>query len=778
MCDRSFDAALSVRCGQVDAVAMTQSPSSSPRLTAMNCSHTTVSIARGLQWLLLVGCTFGFTPKAFAQDEVYLQQIRVLASGGPEEFGRALHEAIRLRDWKVLESILATGSLSSFDDAGRRVVAQRVGSRMLSRAALEESLAVSAKSVIEDLSKVFVDANTDPAVLDAAVIALGSEDQNSRLKAGRTLLAGGTAGLSKLLIAAVSPNPPAPLPRLIEILGGFGPDAIGAAEYLAIDGPNAWTYGAMRVLFGLDPSCAMPVFVANLYSADSGESMKVLATSGLKRVYGAVPERETAAAMLAEGLREANRRALGFTQDESPVVRWSYDESASSLRREMVPARIAEAGRAAGAAKMLAMLGPNEPSVEVSVIAATLRHAVVEDPLVDVDALGNKVSEVLQGRQPSEEVVSRVLSEAMGEALASDGRVFDEGAAVGACRWLGKFGSLDCLADFRGEKSALCKAVRGATPRLRYEASVAIGSLNPTKPYAGSAEVLQSWFDMGKLEDQGRAILLENNIDLGIALSQRLELMGLSVTRVSKGSELLAEIDRGGDLQAVVMTTHPPDFSAVELIDRIRRLPLGSVVPMVVIGPQRPGLDQLPSRWKYPVGIIQWDEGEGAAIGGLTNRVQELLETMRSKLTLPALSGVERRWFLEDSIRILGQLAENPDLDMIYHWREFGTDVIGAVERAGYTPEGLRVLSALGSPDAQGVLVSVVLDDSIDAELRSQASAAIVGSIQRFGTRLSRNQVVDLYDRYEMATEDADREGIVAVLEAIEKRAGVTTTSR
>jgi hypothetical protein len=155
--------------------------------------------------------------------------------------------------------------------------------------------------------------------------------------------------------------------------------------------------------------------------------------------------------------------------------------------------------------------------------------------------------------------------------------------------------------------------------------------------------------------------------------------------------------------------------------------------------------------------------------------LQAQLDHLRLAAPLAPLSGAEREAYLREGARNLALLAEDPERERIFAWRDREPELIAAFQREGYSPEAMKVLSALGSPRSQALLATIVATPTLDEETRSEAATGFEASIQRFGTRMTRSEVQQQYDRFNASRDTNTRQLLGRVLDAMEARVGVSS---
>ena len=121
-------------------------------------------------------------------------------------------------------------------------------------------------------------------------------------------------------------------------------------------------------------------------------------------------------------------------------------------------------------------------------------------------------------------------------------------------------------------------------PRVRYEAAAAILRIGQPPSYAGRSYVMRCIAEMSRLGDRPLAILVETRSDVIVRQETILSRLGYQTQVVGSVLGLERCIQRGGDLRLVLSKTQLADHPPVELIDRVRRAPLGKSVPIIFFG--------------------------------------------------------------------------------------------------------------------------------------------------------------------------------------------------
>lgn len=751
--------------------------------------------------------------ESLATVDPLVRELRVLAGGSPQQLGLAIREAIRLKKWAELQLYLGGGRITGLDDQAKLVAARRVGSLLLVRALAgpdpnRPDLTESSVSALEQLLQALKNNAIDPQRLDAAIEQLGSDDRNEQMKGIRVLRAGGEATIQRAIQAAISESSPAKLRRLVELIGSFGEPGFEAIELLAAFGNDQVRPGALRAAHALDSRRALPAVLAAVAAAGSSEAERAAAEKILRDSLGGLPSRPEIQTFLAKQLELAEARYQSTGPMEAAKSVWRVTPDRASVELVVIKRRSAAARQSANLAELLRRTGSLPNRIFADALAADIRNRMLSNEVYGSPEDLQELAKLWGGTLLDHSVVSSVLARAMGDRMVGgdtnepqNTAVGDPVLAIAAIRILAAIGN-DAAVDAGGTNfAALVDAVSHPVPQVRFEAATAIEMLHPRHAYPGSSTVLERWIDMSKLSNSPRAIVVMNNPSTRQAIVQRLTLLGYRITEVTSVASLIREVDQGGDLELIVATTRPPDYSAIELIDRVRRRPLGGAAPMILVNGWPAGYEQFNQRWRAANVMIAADfeslplsdepimrnVAAGAVVASLPTEVRRDLTPAETAMQmqialislaeanpLPEMTPGDREIYALAGLTALSRLIEDPETSEIYDWRSRETDLTEASRRSGYSEASLRILSAMGTPYSQDLLARVAIDPALALATRNLAAQAFADSIATAGTRISRRQILGHYDRFNQSR-DANIRGVLnTILDAIEARAGVT----
>ncbi|MEZ6089398.1 MAG: hypothetical protein R3C05_15485 [Pirellulaceae bacterium] len=529
------------------------------------------------------GTPFGAVPApaaAAATDEPItipdplVVELQRYAQGNNERLGLAIQGAVRISDWEEAASYVDILGARQLSDADYADIVNAVRPNYLLRLQQHPSLTDAQRGII---GKALVAAQRhaeDRARLQAAIARLGSEQESDRLEAVAAIRSGGLASIAELVAAYVAPNPPAPRERIFGVLRRFGDETVGPLHQVALHGPSDSRSFALQALAELDLAGSMPDFVAAYHDASATEAERRVAGEAMLQRLRGLPSVGEAEIYLGRQLERAMRQTSRVLNDAKTVRMWRLDDEKKVLQWDTVPLSLAFSRDAADAASRYGRLPVTSAGNSVAREIAYLSYRLLVDPEFGTAA------DYQEFVGPEDESAQRLglLRLVLSEAIEQK----NEYAAIAAIR-LCKHSSDRSLVQSNGATRQLMVDVSlHPSPRVRYEAALAVAKLDPRFAYSGSSEVLHRWIEMTKLQRRPTALILEARKHLVDEKLSWLEQFGYRVEVVTSVADLLRRIEIGGDIQVLVAGSQPYDRSIIETVDLIRRRPLGGAFPILI----------------------------------------------------------------------------------------------------------------------------------------------------------------------------------------------------
>lgn len=713
-------------------------------------------------------------------DPRLLDELRRLAGGTAEQRSLAIREAIRQRLWTELDLYVANARLEELSDAERVIFAESIGTLLMSRAIEASQPNAVTRQTLDGLLQQLRAAVTSEETLQEAIKGLGSSDRDELLRSSRKLLRGGYTSIALLTKASAAVQPDAPRAKLVEVLSSFGQPARDAVRQMGLYGETSLRPGALSTLWLMERDAALPALAVALVSPWATLEEQKLAQRLFDEDSLPAPSASEVESYLFQKLEAAEGNYQATMGDTTGEVVWQLDEASQNVQPVVVTRSIYQARLGADIAELMRRLGALRRDRLQRALGADLRYRFLADAELGTAESVAAVKETWGEAAEDVPLLNGILAESRTQPMRATRRPGDLAKALGAVRLLGAIGGNQLLVAENAKPAALVQATSDPNARLRYEAANAIAEISEVQNYLGSVRVLERWLEMSHLGGGPRALLLINQADVATPVNQWLSEHGFEVTQVGSVREMLSEVDRGGDIQLIVATTRPPDYPALEMVDRVRARALGGDLPMLLLGPSMAGFEQIGQRWVSPTyhfDPLPSDPELPVQVStihaGLTNQWNRVL----ANETAP-LSPGERSAFAQMGIRALSSIAEDRRAELVYPWRRHEGEIIDACRLSGFSEASFRVLSALGTRNSQDLLLSLATNASVSQEVQQRAVDAFAASVGRFGSLLQRQQVAMLYDRYNASSQAASRQIVGKLLDVLEERAGVTSKDK
>ncbi len=689
------------------------------------------------------------TPDPVAED-TYLRELRRYAAGSNDQLALAIREAIRLAlidDGNRFFQALGGRELT---DADRTRLAQRISADLLLRVLSDPRYSEVAAQQAQALLSAAKRELENPRRLSEAIAAIGTADADAQLAAYRQLLASGEASIGPLSVAAARETDVNRRDSLLSALRRFGRGGPAALAQLALYGAPSVASGALIALDRLDRTAALPYVLAALHS-DADDQRRDTAAALLSGRYRSLPTRYEVELFLLDHLMNVRRGAARAIRNEvvdQPEIEtvWTLAEDGLSLIATRTAAGTAAEHAAADAARLLWSLGDIGAESRGAALLADLAYRYRLDSLEfrapSEESLQSSLQTSLDSQTLRNLLVTSLESADYSAAIAVLNRI-DHDTPQSAHTWLAGDGV---------SPTPLVAAASHPLPRVRYDAALAISRLQFDGPFRGSSAVLSRWIEMAGLTREPLVLAIETRVEAAGQIERALASLGYRVEVVSSVGDAIEAVDRGGDIRMLVATTVLPDRNAIELLDGVRRRPLGNRLPIFLHGPSDravvAAVEQ--ARWETPTTHA---EQLPVTISGWAT----ILADAERALPLPALTSIERLDFRREGVEVLGRVASDERMQLVFDiGRISGAKLEQTVARAPDVAERgnvafgeslLAVLSVADSRESQSTLVDLLTQQTVTAERQEAIADALIASIRRAGLRLSNDDLTRLRER-------------------------------
>ncbi len=533
------------------------------------------------QAIVLIACLVAFQSNAtgqevtpFVEADPQITQLNELAGRGDAQLAMAIGSFTRIKDWTDADRWLKT--VTAINDQRRlAAIASQIGAENLFRLRASDEISPAGKAAVNKLSDAFKADSESVDKLVAAIDALDDDSADRQLEAARTVLRGGRVAVGELVKAAVVEKPVAPRTRLLQTmmrLGGNGPQAL---SQLALYGNESVRLGALDSITRIDRTTALASLITAIHASDSTPAERQFARDNI-RPLRSVPSREEAIQFLFSDLQRLRRVANERENNLDVETVWTVGNDRKSVSSQTTRSMILAYRDAYDAGSRLRRVGGLLPLMTDTVLAADLSYRIV------IDSDWGRPDQIAAMQAAYKDTLSPVaLLRSIEIAIQRD----DTTALVGLLRLVDAApGAQTMILSTSAKPTPLVLSAMHSQPRVRYEAAAAILRIGQPPSYAGRSYVMRCIAEMSRLGDRPLAILVETRSDVIVRQETILSRLGYQTQVVGSVLGLERCIQRGGDLRLVLSKTQLADHPPVELIDRVRRAPLGKSVPIIFFG--------------------------------------------------------------------------------------------------------------------------------------------------------------------------------------------------
>ncbi|TWT80902.1 hypothetical protein CA13_23480 [Planctomycetes bacterium CA13] len=578
------------------------------------------------------GAIVGNTDEDAEQEpDPLTEQLRVKARYGGIKRAEAISSLARIGRWSDVNRVLSQVNSEDADADLLAAMSQKIEPALKLRIDRRPEIDDTAREALNKLRKAEADFAHSEQRLENAVANLGATSVDERIGAIRALLSGGNVAIKNLVNAAVKTEPPAPRDDILRTLLRLGDGGTKALRQLALYGEPSVRLGALKSLVRIDKNEAVDELVTAVNASDSTDDELAFASSVLAQVPSGAPNRSNSIAYLGERLQGKLSDAKLVDNDQATIALWYINKNRDGIEFQSSSSMMAAYRDTSDAASRLRRIDGLPPGIANEVIVAEMGYRVILDP----DWGDEGQLKAIRGALASA-LAQTSLIDAVSHAMELDA----EPAAIGLLRLIGATDDpllhSRLLTSASPDPSPLVMAAISASPRVRYEAATAISGFEFSMDYPGSSLVQQTLSEMASLSDLPTAVLVETRADVLLIQEKILHDHGYAIRVASNTADAERAVNLGGDLRMLISKVQLADTTAVELVDRIRRLSRGEQLPIVFYGTVPEHLDT--PRWDAPVLFMDHAPGSPAAHF-------ELLHDMERRSRLPEMTQLDRELY-------------------------------------------------------------------------------------------------------------------------------------
>ncbi len=566
----------------------------------------------------------------------------------------------------------------------------------------------------------------DPARIAQLIQRLSSRDVDVRRAAIRSLKESGAAAVNPLLRQLLQTEDPALAASFRAALVALGRDAVDPLTAALAAEDAAVRLNAAAVLSRIAGRQATP-FLMPLAVADPVEAVRQQAAAAVRKLFGKVPSRSEALSYLLARARESYQREGPLMESLGPVVVWQWDEQQKLLTAATLAPPDASIVQAERIARGALLVAPKDQKARQAYLAARLEAFAYQIGL----------SQSLPADAPLIEELTEFPPEELLAVVENSLGTFHTPAANLAIQLLA--GRLDktVLRPVGGELSVLARAAADADRRLRLTALETLVAMAPEDHFPGSSLVVPGLAHFITTTGRSRAVLADNNRASAAGVAGLLRELGLDVSVVTNGRDLFREAASSADTELALVSIRLRHPRALFAIDQLRRDPRTASLPVGVVAKtdELPFAERVGDNERLTYTVLRAATADGMAF--------ELQELTARALPTEVVPPEER---LAQGQRALALLAQVAELEGDPFNRARALEPLRqALFFSPLQQQAARVLGTINRPQAQTALVDFVLLGAQDLSAREAAAEAFAANVDRYGTLLKTDQLLQLY---------------------------------
>jgi hypothetical protein len=511
----------------------------------------------------------------------------------------------------------------------------------------------------------------------------------------------------------------------------------------------------MLVLGELDTLRALPLLVSPAVNPGAPDLVRQAARDAVLAIVGQVPSRYETERYLVDRIRAYYQGALPGPMDyEDLVTVWRWDGEQGGVVPQRYPASVASRLMAARLSEHLYALAPQDPDIHRLLMTTMLDFAKTDAGLDQPLPQGDDSTFALAAAAGG-----AAVEDVLFHALRGDNNV----AAMAAAEVLGEIGDAALLESASGEPRPLVCALQHPDRRVRLAAADAIMRLDPQHAYAGSSYLPEALGYFVRSVGSRRALVAHPRVAQSQTLIGMINQIGYEADAARTGNEAFRLASRNPDYEFVLISDALGQPAATETMQMFRRDPATAGLPLGLMAREQNLQAAADATVPDPLAISLPRPHDPSTMAFQAARLLELAGRSR-------VGYDERLDQASRALQHLAKLAANPKRYSFYDlYRQQD-----ALRSASFIPplsaRASHVLGLLGSPGAQRALVTLASQHARPLEHRQAAAEAFDRAVRSYGLLLSREEILQQYDRYNRSeTLDVGTQRVFgAILDAIE----------
>jgi hypothetical protein len=348
------------------------------------------------------------------------------------------------------------------------------------------------------------------------------------------------------------------------------------------------------------------------------------------------------------------------------------------------------------------------------------------------------------------------VEDALSYALAS-GR---GAAAAAAAQVLGEIAGASMLTG-TAQPAPLAQALTSGDARVRFAAAQAIVHVKPTTSFPGLSHLKSELVSIARWSGQPHALVGFPNSETVQEIAGLVNAVGFESDTATNGHDLMIMAVQPRRYDLIVVSSRMDRGPLYLILQDLRNHPTTAQTPIIVLA-EDDELGTLRDRWRDdPLTTVVFRPRE---LDGMNNAVQQS-QRRASDLIVPLSV---RGQHAAEALRMMSEL--NDLAPKLFNFRDREDAILPLLYLPTLGPLAADVASDFGTHASQQALLAIVNRASQPLASRQAAATAFAESVRDFGVRLTKDEIVSQYRRYnESEFEEAASQALLgAVLDAIE----------
>ena len=339
-------------------------------------------------------------------------------------------------------------------------------------------------------------------------------------------------------------------------------------------------------------------------------------------------------------------------------------------------------------------------------------------------------------------------------------------AAIGAAEVAGKIGDAGLLVSENGKYSTLVQAVLSGYRPLQFAAAKAITEMDPQQPFIGCSYVAQFFVLLANTGGSSTALAVHPKAEIAQSLATSIFQSGRTGLTANSSLQLFDVINTDPDVDFIVITDSLARPHYQELVQQLRNYWLSSKMPIALLVRN--------AKAERQAKLVLDDDPLTLVLPFTTNAKLVNGQLLRLGQLLPdfSTSNAQREIQSQFALQWMAKTFEQERTYKFYELSRYRDRIAELMRFPDNFATKQEVLSKLGTPVAQQLLIDFASDETIDVEDRKLLIDGLNKSVKRSGIMLNRQEIRRQYERYDTTQSESEREILGSILDALESRSG------